>query len=249
MATRNTTKNTRSSKSRSSANVSVKRSSRAAEEKPEMTESEIQTRSLSKFPISRKTTYIILLALGLVVLLFAANKYLVVAWVDKKPVTAFEYYSTLSKRYGKDVSEELIVQKLLENEAANKKITISNDDLNNEIKKIEEQQGGADKLEQILQAQNISRNEFERLVKLQLMRTKLFADQGNVTDGDVDAYITENQDAFAPTTDANGAETDPKSDPKLRESIKEQLKQQKINASFSAWLQTARQSDRVVNNW
>lgn len=254
MATRNTTKNTkaRSTSKTSSAAVSVKRAAgRVKNKAEEMTEDmsvSSPKRSLPSLPISRKTTYIILLALGLVVLLFAANKYLVVAWVDKTPVTVFEYYDTLSKRYGKDVSEELIVQKLLQSEAKTKGVEVSDDELAAEIKKIEEQQGGADKLQQILVAQNISENEFHRLVELQLLRTKLFADGSNVTDQDVDQYIEENKDAFAPTTDANGATTDPKTDQKLRDSIKDQLKQQKTNASFSAWLQGARQSDRVQTN-
>lgn len=253
MATRNTPKKTKSVSSKTTAAaVSVKKSvarSKKSTSEPVVEISEnSQISGLPKMPISRKTTYIVLLALGLVVLLFAANKYLVIAWVDKTPVTVFEYYNTLAKRYGKDVSEELIVQKLLESESKSKGIVVSNDELDSEIKKIEEQQGGADKLQQILQAQNISQDEFHRLVKLQLMRTKLFADGANVTDLDVDQYIEENKDAFAPTTDANGATTDPKNDQKLRESIKDQLKQQKTNASFSAWLQGARQSDRVKTN-
>ncbi len=256
MATRNTTKKVKSVSSKTTAAaVNIKKSSArskksTSEPTVEMSENNqgSQISGLPKMPISRKTTYIILLALGLVVLLFAANKYLVIAWVDKSPVTVFEYYNTLSKRYGKDVSEELIVQKLLESESKSKGIVVSNDELDAEIKKIEEQQGGADKLQQILQAQNISEDEFHRLVKLQLMRTKLFADGANVTDLDVDQYIEENKDAFAPTTDANGATTDPKTDQKLRDSIKDQLKQQKTNASFSAWLQGARQSDRVKTN-
>jgi parvulin-like peptidyl-prolyl isomerase len=256
MASTKTTKTSKSVKSRTSASaVSVRKSapkSRRKVEEPmiEMSEESASSRmsSMPKMPISRKTSYIILLALGVVVLLFAANKYLIVAWVDKNPVTVFEYYNTLSKRYGKDVKEELIVQKLLESESKSKGIAVSNDELDAEIKKIEEQQGGADKLQQILQAQNISEDEFHRLVKLQLMRTKLFADSAMVTDQDVDQYITENKDAFAPTADANGQTTDPKTDQKLRDSIKDQLKQQKTNASFSAWLQGARQSDRVKTN-
>jgi hypothetical protein len=179
MASRNTSKSLKNSKSKSaSAAVSVKRSSVKAKKKveemmPEMSEASSSRMSgMPKMPISRKTTYIILLAIGLVVLLFAANKYLVVAWVDKSPVTVFEYYNTLSKRYGKDVKEELIVQKLLESEAKSKGINISDEDLNAEIAKIEEQQGGADKLQQILQAQNISEDEFHRLVTLQLIRSK-----------------------------------------------------------------------------
>ena len=258
MATRSTTKKaptkTSARSTRSSSAVSVKKTPSRSTKKTEMVSEEPMVTSskmaMPALPISRKTTYIILLALGVVILLFAANKYLVVAWVDKKPVSAFEYYSTLSKRYGKDINEELITQKLLENEASNKGIKISDTELNDEIKKIEDQQGGADKLNQILQAQNISQDEFHHLVRLQLLRTKLFADVAMVNESDVDAYIAENKEAFAPSTDAStGATIDPKEDPKLRESIKEQLAQQKTNASFSAWLQIARQSSRVVTNW
>lgn len=252
MASRSTAKKTTSKTSRSTAAASVRRPARSTKKEPEMMEEmpASSMKGLPKLPVSRRTAYIILLIVGLAVLMYVANKYLVVAWVDKKPVTAFEYYSTLSKRYGKDVSEELIVQKLLESEAAAKGIKVSDEELDAEVKKIEEQQGGADKLQQILQAQNISEDEFHRLVKLQLLRTKMFADVAMVTDTDVDAYIAENGEAFAPTTDAStGATVDPKQDPKLRESIMEQLKQQKTNASFSAWLQGARQSDRVKKNW
>jgi parvulin-like peptidyl-prolyl isomerase len=253
MASKKVTKTVKSSTKTkaTAAAVSVKKSPARSKKKVEETMPETfettssGVSSMPKLPVSRKTAYIALLALGVVVLLFAANKYLVVAWVDKMPVTVFEYYNTLSKRYGKDVSEELIVQKLLESEAKAKGIVISDEDLNAEIKKIEDQQGGADKLQQILTAQNISQDEFQRLVKLQLMRSKLFADGAMVSDSEVDQYIEENKDAFAPTSDANGVTTDPKTDQKLRDSIKEQLQQQKTNASFSAWLQGARQSDRV----
>jgi hypothetical protein len=255
MATKKITKASKApAKSKTTAAaVSVKKSTVRSKKKveetmPTMSEVSSSSSMMPKLPISRKTTYIVLLALGVAVLLFAANKYLVVAWVDKMPVTIFEYYSTLSKRYGKDVSEELIVQKLLESEAKSKGIVVSDEDLKSEIKKIEDQQGGADKLQQILTAQNISQNEFEHLVRLQLMRTKLFAEGAPVTDQDVDMYIEENKDAFAPTTDANGVSTDPKTDQKLRDSIKDQLMQQRTNASFSAWLQGARQSDRVQTN-
>lgn len=261
MASRSTAKKTTTSRvtkpvRSSSANISVRKSTsrtrkntEVMEEMTPMDESPKMT-GLPKLPFSRRTSYIILLVVGLAVLAYVANKYLVVAWVDKRPVTAFEYYSTLSKRYGNDISEELIVQKLLESEADAKGIKISDDELSSEISKIEEQQGGKDKLDQILQAQNISVDEFHRLVKLQLLRSRLFAAEAMVTDTDVDAYIAENGDAFAPTKDAStGATIDPKADPKLRESIMEQLKQQKTNASFSAWLQGARQSDRVKKNW
>src|SRR5437763_1391236 len=65
----------------------------------------------------QKSLYIILGLVGLAVVLFLISKYMVVAWVDNKPITRFEYYSSLEKKYGKDVREQLIVEKLINDEA------------------------------------------------------------------------------------------------------------------------------------
>lgn len=175
-----------------------------------------------------------LVLLGLAtLLLFIASRTLVVAWVDKRPVTKFEYFSLMDKRYGKDVKEELIVEKLLSQEAANKKISISNQDVEAEIKRIEEQQGGADKLNQILELQGMNRSDLNNLVKLQLTREKLFG-QVTVTDEEVNKYIEENSEQL------------PAVDDKLKVSIKEQLKQQKVSKNFNDWLTETLKGDRVV---
>lgn len=239
-STRNTVKATSSS-----ARVSRSRSNRADStiNAPESI-GDLAT-DAPKFKVSKKTGYILagLLAVGLIA--FFGSQYFVVAWVDSKPITRFEYYSALDKRFGKDLKEELIVQKLLENEASQKGVTVSGQELSEEISKIEEQQGGADKLNQILQAQNIGKDEFDRLIKLQLIRTKLFAEGAEASDGAVMAYITENKDALPTSKDESGKDITPENDPKLKDSIKEQLKQQKINQNFSTWLQENLQGPRV----
>jgi foldase protein PrsA len=195
--------------------------------------------------LNKKMGILLAIVLGVGLLLFFGSRFLVVAWVDQKPITRFEYLQQLDNRYGKDLKEELIVQKLLENEAQKKNINISNQELGDEIKKIEEQQGGADKLNQILQAQNISRDEFSKLIKLQLMRTKLFSEGASISDEEVNKYIDENKEALPVNKDEQGNDIDPKTDQKLKDSIKEQLLQQKINQSFSTWLQENLQGSRV----
>lgn len=186
-----------------------------------------------KYPA--KKIMIFVLAVGVIALLaYLANKNLVVAWVDNKPVTKFDLYKALDKRYGKDVKEELIVDQLLMSEAKSRGVNVSNQDIVNEIKKIEEQQGGADKLNQILEVQGISREDLNNLVKLQLLRQGIFGKDINITDEDVEKYITDNKDQLPATIDD-----------KLKQNIKEQLKQQQVNTNFNNWLTEVLKSSRV----
>lgn len=181
---------------------------------------------------------------GLVVLLFVgylASRFLVVAWVDQKPITRFSYYDQLDKKFGKDLKEQLIVEALIESESAKRGLSATSQEVDEEIKKIEQEQGGASNLDQVLQMQGISRDELRRLVRLQILRQKMFADSTNVTETEVDNYIEQNK--------ANLPETEPKdasATANLRNNVRKQLRQQKLNATFSSWLQDNLQSKRVI---
>jgi foldase protein PrsA len=187
---------------------------------------------------TKKVTLSLVLVLGVVALLFAAGKYMVVAWVDNKPISKLELYGELDKRYGEDLRQELIVEKLIVSEASRNRINVSNDEINSEISKIETQQGGADKLNQILEIQKISRDDFLKLVKLQLLKQKLFGKDINITDEEVNSYLETNKDALAA-----GNQT---VDDKFKEGVKEQLKQQKVNENFNKWLTENLAGSRVV---
>lgn len=189
-------------------------------------------KKLNFLKILSRRKLLVLIGLSIFALLAVfGSKFLVVAWVDKKPITVFEYYRELDKKYGKDVKEQLIVERLINDEAANKKINISKQDLDNEIKRIENEQGGKDKLSQILDIQGISQDEFNKLVRLQLIKQKMFEANVKVSDEDVNKYIEDNK-----VTDA---------DDKMIAQIKEQLRMQKINAEFNNWLKGALQSSRI----
>lgn len=194
-----------------------------------------------KSRLSKNYTYWLL---GIVIVgagLFLLGKYLIVAWVDNKPITRIELYSNLEKRYGKDMKEELIIEKLLTSEAAKRKVSVSKTDLDQEVAKVETQQGGKDQLNQILQAQNISQDNFQRIIQLQLLKQKMFSEGVSVSDDDVKKFMDEKKDTMPVAT--NSAEQ-----AKLTESIKEQLKQEKISTSFNQWLTEALKSSRVVRS-
>ncbi len=182
--------------------------------------------------------------LGLVLLLvlaWLASRYLVVAWVDKRPITRFDYYKQLDKKYGKDLKEQLIVETLIDSEAQKRGVSVNGQEITNEIKKIETEQGGASQLDQVLQMQGISRDELKKLVRLQLLRQKMFASSANITDNEINSYIAQNK-ASLPSTDPNDASAEAN----LKNNVRQQLMQQKLNATFSSWLKGNLNSDRVI---
>lgn len=166
-------------------------------------------------------------------LLYLSSRYLVVAWVDGKPITKIELYKNIEKRYGKDTREQIIVEKLILSEAAKNKVVVGKEEIGAEMKRIESEQGGAESLSQILEIQGISKEEFESLVRLQLLRLKIFGKDISITDEEVNKYLEDNKNQYKEVTD------------KVKEEVKELLKQQKINTSFNNWLKENLKGTRV----
>lgn len=186
----------------------------------------------------RNFGYPILILLILALLLYIGNRFFIVAWVDKKPITRIEFYNALEKRYGNSIKEELAVEKLVQSEANKKGIRINKTDLDNEIKRIEEEQGGAKNLAQVLELQGINQGDFKNIVELQLIKQKLFGGDINISDEEVNKYIEENKEMLQ--------RIDEQINDKTKDNIREQLKQQKINNNFNEWLKEALKSSRVV---
>lgn len=200
--------------------------------------------ALPKFVKSRTTMSIASVLVGVALLLVLGNRYFIVAWVDQKPITRIDYYKALGQKYGNDVREQLIVEKLVEAEAQKKGIKITPQNIDNEIKKIETDQGGKDKLNQILQVQNISQGEFRKLVRLQILKQKLFENNVTIKDEDVNKYIQENQ-AQLELSYSEATQSTPDAQKQLKEKVKNQLKLQKVNEEFNNWLRSALQGPRV----
>jgi hypothetical protein len=201
--------------------------------------------AVKKSPIGNVLSkrYLYLGALLLLVLgaIWLASRFLVVAWVDKQPVTRIEFYKALEQKYGKDVREQLIVEKLVASEAKRRNVSVSEQEISDEVKKIETEQGGKEQLDQILQIQGIAESEFRNLVRLQLLKQRMFGEDIAVSDQEVTQYLTENSQSLP-------AATDSASQALQKEQVSEQLKQQKINTNFNNWLRDALGGSRVVRS-
>jgi len=233
--------------SRSEARVTASKTSKpktTSRRKTEETFSDIEegTDSPKTRVISRKYVYAVLAVLIIAALLFLASRMWIVAWVDNKPITKFELYSLLEKRDEGKTTDELIIQKLLKSEGEKQGQKITDAEIEAEIKKVEDAQGGAAQLDQILQVNRTSREDFRKLVELQLIKQKLFGEGSEATEGAVDKYIEDNKDQLPPAVLSNPESSEAA---KLRQSVKEQLKQMKINENFNKWLEEAMASSRV----
>jgi hypothetical protein len=237
-------KKTDSAKTGTSQKVSAPKKTTRKKEISEMNVSEMETAESSPRSkvITRKYLYAVAGVVVLIGLLFVASRFWVIAWVDNKPVTKFELYSLLEKRDQGKTSEELITEKLLESEGQKQHASVSDAEVQAEVKKVEEQQGGPDQLKQVLAANGTSYEEFQKLVKRQLLIQKLFGGGIDITDADVDKYMTDNKDALPPAILENPQSSEAA---KLKESVKEQLKWGKISENYQKWIQENLNGARV----
>lgn len=221
-----------------------KKSSRKTAEK-EISDFEVSQSAPKTKIITKKYIYAVLIILAAIGLLFTASRYWIIAWVDNKPISKFELYALMEKRDEGKTAEELIVQRLLLSEGQKQKQAVSAAETEAEIKKIEEQQGGAEQLDQILSIQRLSREDFKKLVELQLLKQKLFSNGVNITDEDVNKYIDENKESL-PANVLNNPESSEAA--QLKDNVKEQLKQLKVNDNFNTWLEESLKGSRVIRS-
>lgn len=184
-------------------------------------EQEIQPsadRQEAKIKINKKTVIIIAAIVALGSLIYSAKGLFIAATVNGSPISRLSVISKLEKSSGKNLLDSLITEKLVKNEAKLKKIIISDDEVNGEIKRIEDQiaaQGGT--LEEAMAGQGMSIDDLKTQIALQLELEKLVAEKTDVTDEEVAQYIADNQISIPEEEESTAAEQ-----------IKNEIKNQKI---------------------
>ena len=173
-----------------------------------------------RIKISVKTTIIIAVIIAVGALAYFYKGLFVAATVDGSLISRLTIIQELEKASGKDLLDSLIVKKLIQNEVNAKKIVVSDDEINGEIKRIEYQimaQGSA--IDAALAAQGMSMEDLEKQIVLQKQVEKLVADKINVTDEEVSQYIKDNTISIPEGQEAM-----------IIIQIKDELRNQKINA-------------------
>jgi foldase protein PrsA len=157
------------------------------------------------------------------------KNWFVAAIVNNRPITTIELYQKLNQRYGKDVLDSIIQEKLIGEEARKQKVTVSTDEVDKKLKEIEDQLGGKEALDYALASQGISLEQAKEQIKTQLIVEKILGKDIQVSDKDVEAFIKDN----------------PTAKDLSKDKVKEQVRSQKISEKFQTWIEDLKKKAKI----
>lgn len=182
----------------------------------------------------------IVVALAIIVLaglLYYFRSLFIVAIVNGQPIDRISFTKELEKAAGPQILSQLVTKTLVLQEAKKQNVAISDNEIAAEMKKIEDQlttQG--QKLDDALAAQSMTRKDLQEQIRIQKLAEKILAKEVEITDKEVDDYVTQNKDALQQSSNSG----------ELKKQVKEQLKQQKLQERFRTWLQELQQKAKIL---
>jgi hypothetical protein len=179
------------------------------------------------FKINKRATILTIIVLVVLGALFYFKGLFVAAIVDGKPISRLKVIKELEKTSGQQALDALVVKQLINAEASKAGIAVSQEDIDAEIKTLEERiskQGGT--LELLLAQQGINQNQFREQISLQKKLEKILGDKMQVTDEEVNQYFTQNK-----ITPPAGVSED-----EIKNQIRAQLKNQKFGTEADKFI-------------
>lgn len=188
------------------------------------------------FKLKRLYVFAVAALLILAGLVYYFKGIFVAAIVNGKPIFRTTIVKELERQGGKQTLDSLITEELVYQEAKKQNVSISNDELGREIKKIEEQvskQGQS--FNSLLLSQGMTRESLKNRIKLQKLVEKMVGKEIKVTDKEVDEYVEKNKDSIPVDSDTR----------KVKEGIKQQLREQKLQEKVQSWLSGLQKNAKV----
>ncbi len=183
-------------------------------------ENKMPSRNITGGNFLNKRNIILALAVVLVlaILVLLKNQF-IVASVNGESINRLTLIRELEKQAGKKVLEGLVTNTLVLQEAKKRNITITDNELNAEIKNIDENlKKRGQSLDQVLTLQSLTIDKVKDQIKLNLIMKKLLSDKISVSDKDVSDYIEKNSKLIP-----QGANPDD-----TKNQIRQQLEQEKL---------------------
>ncbi len=178
--------------------------------------------------------------IGLVVLLVLIGgcfyKFGIVAIVNGKPIYRMAYIKELQKS-DKTILEQMVQDALIKGEAENKGITIEQNEIDEAIKKIEDQvvaQGM--KLEDALKSEGMTRETLIEQIRIQKIAEKLASPSADPTQEEIDSWLKTNKDYLSKTATKE----------ELQTLAREQLKSQAQNMALNNWFTELKNSAKII---
>lgn len=200
-----------------------------------LVEEKSQKKSTSSF-VRKFHVMWILIIIVIVGLLYYFKGLFLVATVNGEPITRLAVVQQLEKQGGKQTLSSLVSKTLILQEAKKQHVTVSQEEVNREIKKIEDnlsKQG--QKLDDVLRLQGASRQDVVEQVKTQKLIEKMLGKDIKVEDKELDEYLKNSKEAVDQSKNTQD----------LRKNAREQLMQEKERQAFSAWLEKLQKNAKI----
>jgi parvulin-like peptidyl-prolyl isomerase len=191
----------------------------------------------SKSTINNPRIYIPIILIVLAILIYVFRSWFIVAIVNGQPISRTAFVHELEARNGKQILNELVVRTLVFQEANKKHISISQKEIDDALKGINDQlsqQGQT--LDGALAARGMTKADFEDQIKMQKLIEKMLGNQVAVSDQEVNDYIDKNKDTFPPSLTGD----------ELKKQVKQQLQQQKLSDKAGLWLQDLQKKAKIT---
>jgi len=198
------------------------------------------TSETGKKPVFKvRRSYLIAAAVIIVlgILLYVYRSLFVAAVVNGQPISRLAVVQAAEKQSGKQVLETLVRNTLIEQEAAKEHVTVSDQEVNDQMKTVEKslsKQG--QNLDQVLATQGMTRDDLRQLVRMDKLVQKMVGKNIKITDKQVNDYIANNKDSLPQN----------ESDAQLRQDVKSQLEQQELNQKAQTWLNNLESKAHIV---
>jgi hypothetical protein len=193
-------------------------------------------RKTTPFKVKKSYIYFILGTALILGLLLYNRGLFVAAVVNGQPISRLSVVKETEKQAGKQTINNLVRNTLIEQEARKQKVTVTDKEIDEEIKKVEQtlsQQG--QKLDQVLALQGLTKEDLRKLIRLDKLVSKMVGKDIKVTDQEIDEYIEKNRESLPQDQTAE----------QLRKSVSDTLRQQQLNQKVQTWLASLQSKAKI----
>jgi len=182
-----------------------------------------------------KLFFIGILVVGMVALFLTNKGLLIAAVVDGKPIFRWELTKSLLSRFGAQTLEGMITERLIATAAQKEGITITTEEITTKEQDIVKSLGPNIGVEELLKYQGMTKEDFDKQIRLQLTVAKVLGKDLAITEGDIDNFIATNRALLAATQEGE-----------LRKEAQQAILDQHIGGKVQEWLYNLRQSAKIL---
>ncbi|MEA3357190.1 MAG: SurA N-terminal domain-containing protein [Patescibacteria group bacterium] len=164
-----------------------------------------------------------------------------VAIVNGERIYRKDMIDELEANYGATVTDQLIDETLIRQKAAEMNVSASDEDVENEIKDLEESYGGKEQLQTELDMRNISQEQLRAQIEVTLLVEKILGSDITVTDEEKHEFYEQYKDMLSEGEEERSYED-------AEEEIEETLIEQKLSQKVQPWLLEIREDANIQNN-